>query len=82
MGWRLYKSILLERAGMTVAERRAQLVLLESYQLQFQALCVFYYLLGLRIKRLRLLSLMKIVIAVLLQKLENKMDLLKNKIMH
>nr|MBO8919349.1 hypothetical protein [Proteus mirabilis] len=35
MGRCLYKSILLERAGMTVAERRAQLVLLESYQLQF-----------------------------------------------
>ncbi|MDK7225514.1 two-component system QseEF-associated lipoprotein QseG, partial [Proteus mirabilis] len=36
-GWdgAFYKSILLERAGMTVAERRAQLVLLESYQLQF-----------------------------------------------
>lgn len=30
-----YKSILLERAGMSIAERRTQLVLLESYKLQF-----------------------------------------------
>ncbi|NBN75029.1 two-component system QseEF-associated lipoprotein QseG [Proteus sp. G2615] len=37
MGWddAFYKSILLERAGMTVADRRTQLVLLESYKLQF-----------------------------------------------
>ncbi|MCO8049376.1 MULTISPECIES: two-component system QseEF-associated lipoprotein QseG [Proteus] len=36
-GWddAFYKSILLERAGMTIAERRTQLVLLESYKLQF-----------------------------------------------
>lgn len=36
-GWddAFYKSILLERAGMTIADRRTQLVLLESYQLQF-----------------------------------------------
>ncbi|KGA60587.1 MULTISPECIES: two-component system QseEF-associated lipoprotein QseG [Proteus] len=36
-GWddAFYKSILLERAGMTVADRRTQLVLLESYKLQF-----------------------------------------------
>lgn len=30
-----YKSILLERAGLSIAERRNQLVLLESYKLQF-----------------------------------------------
>lgn len=36
-GWddAFYKSILLERAGMTIADRRTQLVLLESYKLQF-----------------------------------------------
>lgn len=36
-GWddAFYKSILLERAGMTTAERRTQLILLESYKLQF-----------------------------------------------
>lgn len=37
IGWddAFYKSILLERAGMTIADRRTQLVLLESYKLQF-----------------------------------------------
>lgn len=30
-----YKSILLERAGMSIAERRTQLILLESFKLQF-----------------------------------------------
>ncbi|UXA36341.1 two-component system QseEF-associated lipoprotein QseG [Proteus terrae] len=36
-GWddAFYKSILLERAGVTIADRRTQLVLLESYKLQF-----------------------------------------------
>ncbi|QNH67474.1 two-component system QseEF-associated lipoprotein QseG [Proteus vulgaris] len=36
-GWddAFYKSILLERAGMSIADRRTQLVLLESYKLQF-----------------------------------------------
>lgn len=36
-GWgdAFYKSILLERAGLSIAERRNQLVLLESYKLQF-----------------------------------------------